>query len=85
MNCKIYDIKNGTINKIDNIHKYLEDEKNIIKDNGVNLESNEKIYEVNNLSYSYNNLQDKNLEEMIKHSDLMMYKDKEEYYAKNPK
>lgn len=37
------------------------------------------------IGYSYNNLQDKNLEEMIKYSDLMMYKDKEEYYAKNPK
>lgn len=37
------------------------------------------------IGYCYNNLQDKNLEEMIKYSDLMMYKDKEEYYAKNPK
>ena len=48
---KIYDIKNGILNEIDNINKYLEDEKNIIKDNGIKIESNEKIYEVNNLSY----------------------------------
>ena len=48
---KIYDIKNGILNEIDNINKYLEDEKNIIKDNGIKIESNEKIYEINNLSY----------------------------------
>ena len=48
---KIYDIKNGILNEIDNINKYLEDEKNIIKDNGIKIESNEKIYEVNNLIY----------------------------------
>ncbi len=48
---KIYDIKNGIINKIDNINKYLEDEKNIIKDNGIKIESNEKIYEVKKLIY----------------------------------
>ncbi len=48
---KIYDIKNGIINEIVDINKYLEDEKNIIKDNGVNLESNEKIFEVNHLIY----------------------------------
>jgi len=48
---KIYDIKNGIINKIDNINKYLEDEKNIIKDNGIKIESNKKIFEVNNLTY----------------------------------
>ena len=48
---KIYDIKNDNLNEIDNINKYLEDEKNIIKDNGIKIESNEKIYEVNNLIY----------------------------------
>ena len=48
---KIYDIKNNILNEIDNINKYLEDEKNIIKDNGIKIESNEKIYEVNNLIY----------------------------------
>ena len=48
---KIYDIKNGILNEIDNINKYLEDEKNIIKDNGIKIESNEKIFEVNNLIY----------------------------------
>ena len=48
---KIYDIKNGIINKIENINKYLEDEKNIIKDNGIKIESNEKIYEVKKLIY----------------------------------
>ena len=48
---KIYDIKNGVINKIDNINKYLEDEKNIIKDNGIKIESNKKIFELNNLIY----------------------------------
>ena len=48
---KIYDIKNGIINKIDNINKYLEDGKNIIKDNGIKIESNEKIYEVKKLIY----------------------------------
>lgn len=48
---KIYDIKNGIINEIDNINKYLEDEKNIIKDNGIKIESNKKIFEVKNLIY----------------------------------
>ena len=48
---KIYDIKNGILKKIDNINKYLEDEKNIIKDNGIKIESNEKIFEVKNLIY----------------------------------
>ena len=37
------------------------------------------------IGYSYNNLQDKNIEEMVKYSDLMMYKDKSEFYAKNGK
>ena len=48
---KIYDIKNGILNEIDNINKYLEDEKNIIKDNGIKIELNKKIFEVNNLIY----------------------------------
>ena len=48
---KIYDIKNGILNEIDNINKYLEDEKNIIKDNGIKIESNKKIFEVKNLIY----------------------------------
>lgn len=48
---KIYDIKKGIINEIEDINKYLDDEKNIINDNGIIIESNEKIYEVNNLIY----------------------------------
>ena len=48
---KIYDIKNGIINEIEDINKYLDDEKNIIEDNGIIIDSNNKIFEVNNLTY----------------------------------
>ncbi len=48
---KIYDIKNGIINEIEDINKYLDDEKNIINDNGIIIDSNNKIFEVNNLTY----------------------------------
>ncbi len=52
---KIYDIKNGIVNEIEDINKYLEDEKNIITDNGIIINSDKKIFEVNNLTYRIKN------------------------------
>ena len=52
---KMYDIKNGIINEIDDINKYIEDERNIIKNNGITITSNNKIFEINNLLYKIKN------------------------------